>query len=140
MNSEITYVNPEIDTSEHLMYFVCMDMQTKKNAQDSNDPSGCCGIPGMPNPMFFRALSDPSRLRIIAHLAECGTFRTVSQIAGNVPVDMSVVSRHLAALREERIVLSERRGREVYYRLDHTYLSRMFLSMADAIERCCPPE
>ncbi len=94
----------------------------------------------MPNPMFFRALSDPSRLRIIAYLAESGTFRTVSQIAENVPVDLSVVSRHLSALKEERMLISERRGREVYYRLDHTYLSRMFLSMANAIEQCCPPE
>lgn len=115
-------------------------MQIKKDARTENDPSSCCGIPGMPNPMFFRALSDPRRLRIIAFLAESGTYMTVSQVAENLPVDLSVVSRHLAALKEERIVLSERRGREVYYKLDHTYLSRMFLSIANAIERCCPPE
>jgi DNA-binding transcriptional ArsR family regulator len=128
-----------LDIGKVCQYDSCMRMQIKKDVRTENDPSSCCGIPGMPNPMFFRVLSDPSRLRIIAYLAECGTFRTVSQIAENVPVDLSVVSRHLTALKEERIVLSERRGREVYYRLDHTYLSRMFLSMANAIEQCCPP-
>src|SRR2546423_7558756 len=68
---------------------------------------------------LFRALGDPSRVALVAWLARQRVPRTVSEIvdSGCCPVDFSVVSRHLRTLREAEVVVAERTGREVRYRL-----------------------
>lgn len=105
-----------------------------------DQPGNCCGIDGMPDPRFFKALSDPTRLRIMAFLAETGEPKTVSEIAEHFPIDVSVVSRHLASLKNEGILISEKQGKEVLYRMDYHFVSKIFRDMAGAIEICCPPE
>ena len=47
------------------------------------------------------------------------------------------MSRHLAVLRAAGVVESERRGREVYYRIKRDEVVRALRSLADALERCC---
>ncbi|GMU34641.1 MAG: winged helix-turn-helix transcriptional regulator [Planctomycetia bacterium] len=107
-----------------------------------------CGPPNRPccqdvaeliEPKFFRALCDPNRVAILARLAQCGRSCTVGEIACCCPVDVSVVSRHLAILRDAGILEATRRGKEVYYcvRFD-TFVSTLRV-IADAIESCCPP-
>ncbi len=85
-----------------------------KKAQKGED-RGCCGIPGIPDSRFLKAVSDSTRLRILAHLVEAQEPQIVSEIAKNFPIDVSVVSRHLAILRNEGILLAEKQGKEVYY-------------------------
>jgi DNA-binding transcriptional ArsR family regulator len=89
---------------------------------------------------LFKALCDPTRIAIVVRLAEACDARTVSQIAAQSPVDTSVVSRHLAALREAGIVAAERRGKEVHYRVRHQALAETLRTMAAALENCCPPQ
>ena len=98
----------------------------------------CCGIPGMPEARFFSALCDPTRLRILATLIEAREPRTVSEIAQQFPVDVSVVSRHLAQLRDQRILVAERQGKEVRYSVDYQLLVSVLRAFAEAIEACCP--
>ncbi|GAH78596.1 unnamed protein product [marine sediment metagenome] len=62
----------------------------------------------------------------------------VSEIAKNFPIDVSVVSRHLAILRDEGILLAEKQGKEVYYSVRYEFLSSIFRGFASAIESCCP--
>lgn len=62
----------------------------------------------------------------------------MGQIAADCPVDISVVSRHLAMLRDAGIVEATRRGKEVHYRVRYTGLAETLRSIADAIEACCP--
>jgi ArsR family transcriptional regulator len=89
-------------------------------------------------PRFFKALADPSRLAVLVRLtALCGE-STVSQVAAGIPVDLSVVSRHLAQLRDAGILAAERRGQEVVYSVRYPELSRSLREIADAIDRCCP--
>jgi len=64
---------------------------------------------------YFRILGDPTRLRIVAALLERD--RSVGEIVGLLAVPQSRVSNHLACLRWCRIAMSERRGREVIYRI-----------------------
>lgn len=90
-------------------------------------------------PRLFKALCDPTRLAILAELAEAGGSRTVGQLAESRPVDASVVSRHLGILRDAKIVEASRRGREVLYRVRYQGLAQSLRSVADAIDRCCPP-
>ena len=85
----------------------------------SNHPppeTGCACIRGQTlSPQFFRALGDPNRLALLARLAACCGPRTVSELAACCPVDLSVVSRHLAILREAGILQARKHGKEVHY-------------------------
>ncbi len=89
---------------------------------------------------MFKALSDPSRLGLLATLADSEGAQTVSQLAGCCPLDVSVVSRHLAILRDAGIVRADRRGKEVHYALDCSRVATFLRSLADALEACCRPE
>ena len=71
-------------------------------------------------------------------LAESGEPTTVSEVATCCPTDLSVVSRHLAILRDAEILEASRRGREVRYRVRYGELARTLRRLADALESCCP--
>jgi DNA-binding transcriptional ArsR family regulator len=95
------------------------------------------------DPEFFRALCDPRRNAILAELAGCCAPLPVTQAAECCPVDLSVVSRHLAVLRRAGLVEAERRGREVHYTINVTAIAERLRAVADALETCCgvtPPE
>ena len=107
--------------------------------QSSKSEVSCCAdIESMFPPGFFRALGDRNRIALMARLATCCDSKTVSELSDCCPTDLSVVSRHLGTLREAGIVESEKRGREVFYRLKYNRLASSLRQMADAIEECCP--
>ena len=87
---------------------------------------------------FFRALGDPCRLRILAYVAEAKKPVTVSAASTACPTDLSVVSRHLAMLRDVGILRSEKRGKEVYYAVQYDAFAETLRRLAKAIDRCCP--
>lgn len=64
---------------------------------------------------YFRALGDPTRLRILGLLLDGE--RSVSELARQIGASASRVSNHLACLRWCRFVESRRQGRRVIYRL-----------------------
>jgi ArsR family transcriptional regulator len=91
------------------------------------------------SPRFFKALCDDNRLAILRWLGEKGQACAVRDIACCCDVDLSVVSRHLALMREAGILRAEKRGKEVLYSVDAQSVVRLLRSLADWIERCCPP-
>ena len=91
-------------------------------------------------PRFFKALCDPNRLTLLAQLAQRCAPCTVSEIASCCPVNISVVSRHLAMLREAGILKSEKRAKEVYYSVSYKELVATLRELADAIDGCCLTE
>ena len=96
-----------------------------------------CDLDSRLDPQLFRALADPSRVMILSRLAHCcGESRTVSEVAAELPVDMSVVSRHLSALRASGVLEAERFGRSVRYRVRYSPLVDLLRGLADAIEGC----
>jgi len=64
---------------------------------------------------YFRVLGDPTRLRILETLLEREC--TVSELMAIVGAPQSRVSNHLACLKWCGFATSERRGREVLYRV-----------------------
>ena len=113
-------------------------MTQVNKSSPGNPQSACCSdIEGLFPPGFFRALADRNRIALMARLATCCNARTVSDLSECCPTDLSVVSRHLATLRDAGIVESEKRGREVFYRLRYDQVSKSLRQMADAIEECC---
>jgi len=66
----------------------------------------------------FRALADPTR-RDILRLLRDGP-RTSGEIAQHFDAAWPTISRHLAVLREARLVVSTRMGQQIVYDLDMT--------------------
>lgn len=103
--------------------------------------SDCCvNLSALCEPRFFKALCDPNRIALLARLAQCGRACNVSEIACCCPVNLSVVSRHLAILRDAGVVQSEKRGRQVYYRLNHAAVVATLRAIGDAIHACYPDD
>ena len=99
----------------------------------------CSGLEDEATPGLFKALGDPTRVSILVTLARCGCDLTVSQVAECCPIDLSVVSRHLATLREAGVLESNKRGKEVYYRVRPGALVSALRAIANEVEACCPP-
>ena len=73
---------------------------------------------------LFRALSDPSRVRIISALVE-GEMN-VSAIAEAVGISESAVSHHMRGLRQMRLVRSRKKGRQVFYFLHDEHIIDLY--------------
>lgn len=91
---------------------------------------------------LFKALADPTRLKLLACLVKCGRGCTTTEVAECCSVDFSVVSRHLAVLAAAGVVSSEKQGRTVWHRPMSTLLTQTFRDLADAVEEwdsgaCC---
>ncbi len=69
---------------------------------------------------LFKALADPTRVRIISALSN--TDLCVADLTTLIGMEQSAVSHQLHTLRKWRLVRSERRGRLVYYRLDDEHV------------------
>ena len=99
--------------------------------------SCCVDLKRVLSPGLFKALCDPTRVSILARIAEtCGEM-SVSQVAEGYSIDISVVSRHLATLRDAGILKSMKRGKEVFYSVRVESLVKSLRQAADAIEACC---
>jgi ArsR family transcriptional regulator len=73
---------------------------------------------------FYKALGDGTRLRLVALLAglEPEQALCVNALVGRLGVSQPAVSQHLAVLRAADLVIGERRGPRVHYRLNSTGL------------------
>jgi len=72
----------------------------------------------------FKALSAPTRLRLVRLLGEHEGALCVNALARRLDVSQSAVSQHLRILRQTGLVKSERRGSSVHYLLDHENLKK----------------
>jgi ArsR family transcriptional regulator, arsenate/arsenite/antimonite-responsive transcriptional repressor len=91
---------------------------------------------------LFKAIADPTRIRLIRCLVKCDRACSVTEIAECCDVDYSVVARHLATLARAGVLDSEREGRVVRYAARSETLSERFRAIAEAIDewRRTPPE
>ena len=96
-----------------------------------------CEVDGLLEPRFFRALCDPNRIALLARLTKCCRPCGVSELATCCTTDFSVVSRHLATLRDAGILSCEKRGKEVFYSVRYDELVKTLRALADCFEACC---
>lgn len=80
---------------------------------------------------LFGALSDPSRVRIIAALRR-GEMN-VGALAEAVGLSGSAVSHQLRGLRQLKIVRARRVGRQVYYALDDEHIADLYARGLDHV-------
>lgn len=72
----------------------------------------------------FKALSDPTRVRIISALAHSEL--CVCDIAAALGMSQSAISHQLQTLRALRLVKNRREGRQMYYSLDDEHIHSLF--------------
>jgi ArsR family transcriptional regulator, lead/cadmium/zinc/bismuth-responsive transcriptional repressor len=73
---------------------------------------------------LFSALSDASRVRIIAQLTD-GEM-SVRAIAEGLNMTESAVSHQLRGLRQMHLVRARKSGRQVFYSIEDDHVSRLF--------------
>jgi len=74
---------------------------------------------------LFRALSDTSRVRLMAALID--SEMNVGALAETAGISESAVSHHLRSLRQLRLVRARKEGRQVFYTLDDQHIADLFL-------------
>jgi len=67
---------------------------------------------------ILKALSDPTRLKIIILLKKDDRWLCVNAITNKLHVTQSAVSQHLRILRQAGLVRNERKGYHIHYALD----------------------
>ena len=72
----------------------------------------------------FKALADPTRLRLIAALLDGE--RCVHELTEALEMAQSAVSHQLRTLRHLRLVRFRKQGRHVYYALDDSHVKRLY--------------
>ena len=65
---------------------------------------------------LFKGLAHPLRIRILEVLSSAPSV-PVSELLAETGLEASHLSQHLAVLRNDHLVLSDRRGSQVFYRL-----------------------
>ena len=112
------------------------------DAPQTTTPDGsspcCASLEDLLSPRLFKALSDPRRLQLFVRLAGEGCACTVGQLADGSGVDLSVVSRHLAVLRDAGVISCEKRGKEVWCTVQSGEVAGILRDLADALDACCP--
>ena len=122
-----------------LASYACIMVQVSKHSKKQAIGAPCCGsLAQLLSPRLFKALSDPKRLSLFMRLAEDRGPCTVSQMAHGSGVDFSVVSRHLAILREAGIIKCVKRGKELWCTVEVNAVPKVLRDLADALEFCCP--
>lgn len=79
----------------------------------------------------FKALGHPVRVMIVEMLmeGEC----CVCELQSNSGRDMSTISSHLNILKNNKVVTSEQRGKNVYYSLSCPCLSKVFACLKGSL-------
>ncbi len=72
----------------------------------------------------FKALSDPTRVRLIAAILD--RERCVHDLCIALTLEQSAVSHQLRLLRDQGLVRYRKQGRHVYYSLDDAHIRDLF--------------
>jgi ArsR family transcriptional regulator len=81
---------------------------------------------------IFKALADPTRVRIVSVLAQ--TELCVCDLAATLGMTQSAVSHQLRLMRDLRLVKARKEGRMVYYTLDDEHIRDLFQRGLEHIE------
>lgn len=77
----------------------------------------------------FKALSDPTRRRVLQLLGEKPM--TAGELADHFPVSKATMSAHFAVLREADLIDADKVGTTITYRLKLSVLEEALLGFAD---------
>ena len=87
---------------------------------------------------FVKALASESRMTILLLFLD-GQARTVNQIAETVGLGQPATSEHLALMKRAGVLLSEKRGKEVYYHPNRLQIIYFLETLSTLLKQCCEP-
>ena len=105
---------------------------TLERIETNERVAGCCGMIAAPSlsmaqaeeyAEWFKALADPTRIRILNLLARNTEPVCVCDIVDQFPLGQPTISHHLKILRDTCFVRTERRGTFIYYSINRDCLS-----------------
>ncbi|MFC7620592.1 ArsR/SmtB family transcription factor [Microlunatus sp. GCM10028923] len=73
---------------------------------------------------LFKGLAHPLRIRVLEVLSSAPSV-SVGELLAETGLEASHLSQHLAVLRNDHLVLSERRGSQVFYRLAYPQVAEL---------------
>lgn len=73
---------------------------------------------------FFKIVGDPTRCKIVSVLT--GNEMCVSDISNVLSMTKSSISHQLSKMKDQGVVKSRKRGKEVYYSLDDDHVAEIF--------------
>ena len=86
----------------------------------------------------FKALAHPARLLVVDELAKGE--RCVCELTAMIGSEMPTVSRHLSILKNAGIVSDDKRGAQVYYRLEMPCVTGFFKCVSAARKQSAKAE
>lgn len=105
-----------------------MDKKTKETALENELPSDQALAPVL---SIFKAVSDPTRLKIILLIA--AKPRSVGDIVDQLAISQSAVSHQLQMLRQLHLVAGKRNGKEIHYQLTDEHIMAIYQLTADHV-------
>ncbi|WP_289142379.1 metalloregulator ArsR/SmtB family transcription factor [uncultured Brevibacillus sp.] len=87
---------------------------------------------------YFQGLGDPIRQQIVALLIDKESMN-VTQIAEHIPMSRPTVSHHLKILKQAGLLQVQKKGTEMYYRLEITEAIGLFKQLVMFVEEECYP-
>ncbi len=85
---------------------------------------------------FIKALASESRMNILLLFLD-GEERTVNQIAEAVALSQPATSEQLTLMKRAGVLISEKQGKEVYYRPDRAKIIRSLEILSTLLKSCC---
>jgi DNA-binding transcriptional ArsR family regulator len=80
----------------------------------------------------YRAISDPTRRRVLALLRERDM--TAGELAGHFELSAPTMSGHFAVLKDAGLIQADRAGTTITYRLNVSVLEEAMMALMDAFK------
>jgi len=85
---------------------------------------------------FAKSLASESRINILLLFAD-GKEMTVNQIAEAIQLGQPTTSEHLSVMKRAGVLVSTKRGKEVYYRPNRLRIKHSLKLLTNVINNCC---
>ena len=82
----------------------------------------------------LKALSDPTRLKIVSMLSKRGCMLCVNAISHRLAITQSAVSQHLKVLKQAKLVKGERMGYHVHYSVEKERIEQVCNALIEELK------
>lgn len=85
---------------------------------------------------FVKSIGSESRMSILLLFLD-GQERTVNQITEAIGLGQPTTSEHLSVMKRSGVLVSAKRGKEVYYRPDRARIAHYLETLSSILKKCC---
>ena len=85
---------------------------------------------------FTKSIASETRFNILLLFLD-GQERTVTQITEAVGLGQPTISEHLAIMKRAGVLVSNKRGKEVYYLPDRARIVHYLETLSTVLKKCC---